>query len=195
MMQSYLVLAPIPGLVVGQFAELTPAQALTYAKRIAARGAFATASPAAASPTLALAALDAATQAKEAAGILFQALAAEKPAILPTDVSSQGKLLSAFVAAGAGLWQDGTPWRMGDGSFVPMTAADVQVAAGHALAYVAGCAAAEAKIAPLVTADPATNYSASPFWPSQGPFSTKATLAPKADDVTFDASFAVERPA
>lgn len=123
---------------------------------------------------LALAALDAHAQVVEASGVLFQAQGARSPSLMLTDVASQGKLTSAFVASSAGLWAAGTPWKMADGTFVPLSNADVISAASHALAYVAACATAEAALAVQVRANPALDVTAAGLWPSNGPFAAPA---------------------
>lgn len=116
--------------------------------------------------------LDARTQAAEAAGIMFQAEGATAPALLGTDPLAQGKLTSAFVAASAGLWTSGTPWKFADGTFVPFTAKDAMAAAGAALGYVAKCAAAEAALAGRLAGNLALDTSDPALWPANGPFST-----------------------
>lgn len=113
-----------------------------------------------------MAALNALLAAKEAAGVHFQATGATAPSLFPTDAGTQGKLTSAFVMAGAGLWIDGTPWLTLDGNpvAVPFTAADVQNLAKKAAAYVAGCVAQYAQLATEVAADPTTDITQG--WPS-----------------------------
>lgn len=193
-MKQYLVTRRFDRYFVGQWISLSDADAHAERLNITPRETYAPTAPAPITTAAALAALDVVAQAKEAAGILFQAQAATVPSLLPTDTSSQGKLLSAFVAAGAGLWVDGTYWKMADSAtFVPFTKMDVEVAAQAALAYVAGCASAQARIAALLVADPALDIAASPMWPGNGPF-VAPRAAPKAaaDGVAFDVAEAVE---
>jgi hypothetical protein len=62
------------------------------------------------------------------------------------EVMSQSKLSNAFVMASAGHWQDGTPWKCADGSFLPLAAADVQKLAVGVSGYVGACYAREAAL-------------------------------------------------
>lgn len=109
-------------------------------------------------------ALDLLAFVKRGAGVMFQAAGAAAPSLFPTDDASRGLLTSSFVAAGAGLWTDGTPWETADGQFVPLASADVQALAKKALAYVAAVQARKAALAAAVRGDPTTDISAG--WPS-----------------------------
>lgn len=125
------------------------------------------AAPPALTPVQALAerkaALAAERYARESAGVWFQANGAATPSLAASDTSSQAKLGNAYQLARDGYWRDGTPWKMADGSFVGMAAADIKALSLKVAAYVAACYAHEAQLAAALASDPATDIT--PGWP------------------------------
>lgn len=98
----------------------------------------------------AIAALAAYRYTRETAGIDFTPAGASGPSTVGTSRQAQAQVSGAAVMAGAGVWPDGTPWKMADGSFVPLTRADVLAMATRVSTYVAGCFAREAALAAVI---------------------------------------------
>lgn len=109
------------------------------------------------------AALAAERYARESAGVWFQASGAATPSLAASDTSSQAKLGNAYQLARDGYWRDGTPWKMADGSFVGMAAADIKALSLKVAGFVAACYAHEAQLAAALASDPATDIT--PGWP------------------------------
>ena len=124
--------------------------------------------PVAPAPTLAdrRAALAAERYARETGGIYFKAAGASAPSLVASDEMSQAKMTSSYVAALNGHWVDGTPWKASDGSFMPLTSADMQAMALTLLGYVAQCYANEGRLLVALEADLTTDITQG--WPSDG---------------------------
>jgi hypothetical protein len=103
--------------------------------------------------------------ARETAGIYFKASAALTPSPYATDRDAQSKIIGASVRAAAGKLP-GVLWKCMDGSFVPLTAADVIALADAAVTYVATCYAHEGALAAQIEAGGTPDITAG--WPSQG---------------------------
>ncbi len=110
-----------------------------------------------------LAVLAAERYARESGGVFFRAAAAAGPALAASDTVSQAKLGNAYQLARDGFWVDGTPWKMQDGSFVALTAADVKALSLKVAGYVAACYAHEAQIAAALVTDLAADVTLG--WP------------------------------
>ena len=72
--------------------------------------------------------------------------------VVDTDRISQPKITSEFVAATNGLRTDGEYWKMKDGSFVPLTNAQLQEMALAVRAHITACFAREGTIKGLIAA-------------------------------------------
>ncbi len=99
----------------------------------------------------------------EVAGCDVILLGRSAPVRVATDRESQGKIGNALLAVIADLWVDGTAWKMADGEFVELTAADARAMALTAQIHVAACFAHEADLAAAITHDPATDLTTG--WP------------------------------
>lgn len=102
--------------------------------------------------------------ARQAAGVLFKAASAPSASRAASDPVSTGMLTASYVAARDGHWLDGTPWKMSDGSFVALTAAEMQALALKVLGYIAGCFAHEGVLAAALATNLATDITLG--WPS-----------------------------
>jgi hypothetical protein len=109
--------------------------------------------------TPALAALAAYRYGREIAGKTIDGWA------FPTDRDSQAKWAAAYAAARDGHWADGDPWKLKDGTFVPLTSVQVIAIALAIRSHIGSCFAVEADQAALVRADPTHDFTAA-AWPS-----------------------------
>jgi len=112
---------------------------------------------------VALARLAAYRYQRETAGIPFTTAAATRHRVA-TDRDSQAKINAAYTMARDGLLPQGLVWKMADGSFPHLTAADVTAMALEVAGHVAGCFAREAELAPQVAAAPNTDITTG--WPA-----------------------------
>lgn len=109
-------------------------------------------------------ALAAERYAKQTAGVLFQASGATAPSLVASDGDSTAMITSSYVAATNGHWSDGMPWKMADGTFVPLTSADMQAMALKVLGYISACFAREAVLSAALATDLSTDITAG--WPA-----------------------------
>lgn len=100
----------------------------------------------------------------EIAGVMFKASGSAAASLFATDREAQAKINASFAMATAGHWVDGAPWKAADGTFVPMTTADIEGLAVKAATYVATCFAYEAQLTAALATNPATDITQG--WPS-----------------------------
>ncbi len=111
-----------------------------------------------------LAALAAERYQQQSRGVMFQAAGATTVSLAASDAASTGMLTASYSAARDGHWIDGTPWKMADGSFVPLTTADMMALALKVLGFIAQCFAHEAALAAALAADLSTDITKG--WPA-----------------------------
>lgn len=88
-----------------------------------------------------------------------------KGSLFPTDRDSRSTLIGAVVVVSLGQWVDGSPWKAADGTFVPMTANDVQTLGLLQAGYVRACYIREAELAAEIRAGGTPDITAG--WPAQ----------------------------
>lgn len=107
----------------------------------------------------------------EVAGVAFKAAGASASSLVASDRDSRANLVAAFVLASASpsRWQDGTAWKMADGSFVSLTSDDAIAMALTVQAYVSACFSYErdfaAKLDAAKSSDDIAAIDLSAGWP------------------------------